>query len=633
MQTFRYRRRRKGHVAFENLESRLLLAYEAMISGEAPSIQIEFSSDDAGDILALSVDDNMNLVHNRGDDPGFSSELDIDSTLSGVNSVNLLDIHSIRVAGNGGDDELQIDNQSLLEFISNFEFHGGSDHDTLRGPHHESRWSIDGLNQGTLNGALQFSGVENLDGGNAKDHFLFTTGAIQGLINGGDAEADPAEVSGDSITLDHRQTAVLKVADFKSRQYRVTSDHMIVEARVVANYASIENLKVFTPYNTSTRVSVDSTPASSVVHINTHDADDRIFIAHSGIDSRLIVNSYDGDDVVEISSTGTDSVVDVNGGVGSDQLELQNTGAGSRVQFDGDEDGDTLTVRATSATSEVQLNGGADRDTIHFGSTDDATSVISNILGTLMIDGGEHPAVPTMTESVTAKGETVTVSLPTGDIWNLQDPGYLNPATYNLSATTFDRDETVARTMYVGIETIHLSSGAGVNEVNVASTAPTSKATITTQDSADAINLATTSTGSILIVNTAGGNDDIDITTTGQASVTQINAGTGEDEMRLMTSGLASGVELNGQAGNDGTIDPITVNTTGTDSVVDVNGGVGSDQLELQNTGAGSRVQFDGDEDGDTLTVRATSQRAKCNSTEERTVTRSISVRPTTRRA
>jgi Ca2+-binding RTX toxin-like protein len=64
-------------------------------------------------------------------------------------------------------------------------FKGGNGTDTLEGEDAENLWSVSGTNKGTLNGE-NFDGVENLFGGDDKDHFEFRFGGqLDGEVRGG----------------------------------------------------------------------------------------------------------------------------------------------------------------------------------------------------------------------------------------------------------------------------------------------------------------------------------------------------------------------------------------------------------------------------------------------------------------
>jgi hypothetical protein len=57
---------------------------------------------------------------------------------------------------------------------------------TLQGPNTANTWKITGANAGTLDGTVNFTGMQNLLGGSANDTFQFqTAGSVSGTLNGG----------------------------------------------------------------------------------------------------------------------------------------------------------------------------------------------------------------------------------------------------------------------------------------------------------------------------------------------------------------------------------------------------------------------------------------------------------------
>jgi len=57
---------------------------------------------------------------------------------------------------------------------------------TLVGANTINTWDLTGRNAGTLDGALTFSGFQNLTGGSVDDTFVFLPGgSVSGALNGG----------------------------------------------------------------------------------------------------------------------------------------------------------------------------------------------------------------------------------------------------------------------------------------------------------------------------------------------------------------------------------------------------------------------------------------------------------------
>ncbi|MGD8592394.1 MAG: calcium-binding protein, partial [Gammaproteobacteria bacterium] len=83
---------------------------------------------------------------------------------------------------------------------------GGAAADTLVGTNTANTWNISGAdNAGNINGAFNFTSMENLTGGNNTDTFVFDNGlAVSGNINGGSAGTDKLDYSNytTAVTVD-----------------------------------------------------------------------------------------------------------------------------------------------------------------------------------------------------------------------------------------------------------------------------------------------------------------------------------------------------------------------------------------------------------------------------------------------
>jgi Ca2+-binding RTX toxin-like protein len=106
-------RKRFRHIApiVELLERRTLLAYTAVV--DQLNQTVTFTGDAAGDVLTFDVDGQGRLRHNRftASDPGFASNIDLDSTLGGVQSSNQGGF--VVVNAGGGDDTINIGTPSV----------------------------------------------------------------------------------------------------------------------------------------------------------------------------------------------------------------------------------------------------------------------------------------------------------------------------------------------------------------------------------------------------------------------------------------------------------------------------------------------------------------------------------------
>lgn len=101
----------------EHLEARKLLSYTASLAGTAPDLDVTFTGDSDDDSLPLgfplelSLDASGNLQHNRFTvgDPGFVSDIDLDSTTGGEQSRYVGDLESVSIHAGDGEDTLRVD--------------------------------------------------------------------------------------------------------------------------------------------------------------------------------------------------------------------------------------------------------------------------------------------------------------------------------------------------------------------------------------------------------------------------------------------------------------------------------------------------------------------------------------------
>ena len=111
---------------------------------------------------------------------------------------------TVTVSLGGGDDTLTIGTIDAA-FTGTIDFEGGADFDTLVGANGANTFSIDDLNQGTLNDPfLSFDSVENLVGGSNDDTFVFSRndGELDGFIDGGPGGYDRLDYSAQTTALD-----------------------------------------------------------------------------------------------------------------------------------------------------------------------------------------------------------------------------------------------------------------------------------------------------------------------------------------------------------------------------------------------------------------------------------------------
>ncbi|TWT82310.1 Dockerin type I repeat protein [Planctomycetes bacterium CA13] len=272
---------------------------------------------------------------------------------------------------------------------------------------------------------------------------------------------------------------------------------------------------------------------------------------------------------------------------GDDTLTIASTHGGT-TNIDAGMGNDIVNVQTTTTGSTTTISGSEGNDTFNLGSS---TNLLNGILGQVIFNGNANLATPTTTDSVATKGNTATRTLPVGDTLNLFDQGYNAAAQYNLSDGMFNRDTTVAPTMFATVETINLLAGQAANDINVLDTTDNTKTTIISQDVADDIDVTLTGDGSVLIINSAGGNDSIDIATTGANSVNIFSADAGDDVLTLSGGGLDAGIELVGGTDNDG----FDIVSTGRAQALVASGNAGDDLFGVVGVSLVTNVELFGD--------------------------------------
>lgn len=132
----------------------------------APAGGISLDGGTGTDVLRVNSDTNFTLSN---------SQL---STANGL-TVNLSRMDRAELTGGGSANSFNLGGWTGTAAID-----GAGGTDTLVGPNITSLWTIDGTNAGNVNGAITFTAVENLTGGNSGDRFRFTTGTLSGNIDG-----------------------------------------------------------------------------------------------------------------------------------------------------------------------------------------------------------------------------------------------------------------------------------------------------------------------------------------------------------------------------------------------------------------------------------------------------------------
>src|SRR5690625_3462428 len=135
----------------------------------------------AGELAGMAFNGMANLVGGQLDDTFvFSAAGDITGLIDGGGHETENTLDYSRVAG--ADIGLGKDN----DFINIQHLIGDNISSTLRAADQNNHWSLsDGVNAGTLNGGLRFTGITNLVGGSTHDVFTVNGGALTGAIYAG----------------------------------------------------------------------------------------------------------------------------------------------------------------------------------------------------------------------------------------------------------------------------------------------------------------------------------------------------------------------------------------------------------------------------------------------------------------
>ena len=386
----------------------------------------------------------------------------------------------------------------------------------------------------------------------------------------------------------------------------------------LATYAGEDSLAIGTTGNDSIltvdsgvdndSVTADRTGAASVTLLATGDGDDDIFVATTGLASGLGVDAGDDSDVVTLAGTGVQSVT---------LIQLDN----HAVLDSGD---DIANVRGTGDQSVTDIFGGLDNDTFNISSDADGDRAnasgnpagnLDGLLGELCVYGNLERPLPETVESVTAKGETVSVRIEEFDQLNISDQSSVSDHTYTLSDTQFQRQGLPA-IVFDTIETFAIETGSGTDTITVATTGGFTRTDINTYSGDDSVSITSTGIVSILVVDTGLGNDSVAVTNTGESSLSRLITRGGDDDVLISRTGEDSGFDINTGTESDvvtiastgirgvgsvrlaGGDDIANIRGIGSDGVVDVLAGSGNDTINVSDNANGSRIDPVGNQVG-----------------------------------
>ncbi|MEO1616544.1 MAG: dockerin type I domain-containing protein [Planctomycetota bacterium] len=402
-------------------------------------------------------------------------------------------------------------------------------------------------------------------------------------------------------------------------------------------YETIETLTVETGTGANA-VTITSTADNVRTTVDTLDGNDTVVIEDTGVESILILNTGLGDDALTISDTGegaipgTDdgSVTRVSLGSGEDDVTIESTGVLSGLAVDAGDDDDLVTlignggqsvvsillgtgddianVRSTETDSVTDLFGGDGLDTFNVSSLADGDRSQPNnttpgnldgLLGDLCVFGESNDSAPMDSDSVTVKGNTVTVSYSTFDSLNINDASSNAGHLYSLDSNLFERDGLAGSVIYETIELLSIETGSGDDQLTVTNTADSTRTTISTGEGADTVDVTSTGLTSSVLIGTGDQEDVVSIQSTGEASMTRVETSRGNDDINLVSTGDGSGVSID--AGED--IDVLGLFSTGLGSVVLAEMGLGNDIANVRSITSGAAADIGGGEGNDTFNV------------------------------
>lgn len=396
----------------------------------------------------------------------------------------------------------------------------------------------------------------------------------------------------------------------------------------VIHYATTESLQLLTGAGGDT-VNIVGTAAVGDAGVNSGDGDDVIDVVSTGDGSILTIDTGADQDSVTVNMTGTASLTRVTTGDGLDDLRVDATGNQAGLAIDAAAGDDLLTmmttgiqsvtridmgagtdvgnVRGTGDQSVMRMDGSGGLDTINVSSNangtrldsdGDLSGILDGVLGAIEIDGGGLVTPPFVTESVSAKGTTVTVNVDSGDELNLSDQASVTDNTYTLDTTQFQRAGLPA-IAYAGIQILNVETGGGNDSFAITATNASTATSVSNMAGDDSVSITTTGADSLLVLDTGVDNDSVVAAGTGDRSVTRLITRSGDDDIGIVTTGNSSGLDI--VSGTE--VDVLTLISTGMQSVTAIRLGSGDDVGNMRGIGALSFTDVFAGSGNDTLNI------------------------------
>jgi len=604
-----------GSVSFDMLEQFVLNAsetasstidVEAIAAGMTATIN---AGDAVDDINITTTAANSVLIVNAG---GEGDLIDVATT----NDTSLLflageagaDTITVADTGSGTANGLQISGGSEADIIQIQNFAG-------------TPLLVDGDagdDQITLLAAMSDATPE-LRGGNGNDTFNVTshTASIRIQGNAHLAATDTFSVTARSITatLTPETGDTLNILDGDasgSTVYTIAGSQVARTGGGTIDFAEIETLNLETSATAAGIVNVTAAAEVGIFAITTGTAADQVDITTTAANSVLIINTDAEADSIEVMTTGSNSLVFLNSGSGVDTITVVDTGAGmnSGMQISGGAGNDAIDVQNLQATT-LLIEGNAGDDTITLGTLSPGTNPelhggddndvfnVNEASVSIDIDGGTHSSATT-DYTVTARGQTASLTLADGDRLNILESATATEETYTLNGETFTRTGwgTIA---FTSLEQLVLETGTAVSaDVDLDLVPAQLAVTVTTGSEDDDLDITALSTNTALTVNSGGGADTIDVADTSAASMVFLNGGTEADQITVLDtgSGMMSGLSISGEEGND------TIRIDNFDGhTLFVSGGDDGDSITVSQTAAGTHTELEGNDGDETFTL------------------------------
>lgn len=507
-----------------------------------------------------------------------------------------------------------------------------------------------GSDNDTINVSSDADGDRLNPSGDPAGHLDNLLGALCVYGNGDAASPETvasATAKGITVTATIRRGDELNISDQASvvnHSYSLDLTQFQRAGIPALNYDEIETLNIETGSGDDT-FAVVNTNVRTTTRISTYAGQDDVQITSSGDFSILIVDTGDNDDTVSLSASGDDSVTQLTTGGGDDDVFVTTTGLRSGLAVNTDEGSDLVTIDTTGgqSVSVVQMSSGedianvrgtgalsvtsifteSDNDTINVSSDADGDRLnpsgdpagdLDGLLGELCVFGNGNELLPETTETVSAKGNVIDVTIPSGDQLNISDQASVTNNTYTLTDVDFQR-VGLPVIEFNAVDTLNIETGSGLDTFTIVTTRSMTRTNVATYSGNDVLAINTTGNVSIVAVDTGDDDDSVTVTTTGQDSVTQLFTGRGEDEVDVTTTGLMSGLQIDTGIDRDVT----TIDSTGGDSVTTMDLGTGDDVSNILAVESGSVVDLSAGDGNDTINITSTANGSLLDPTGDQT--------------